>query len=70
MSKDDDKPRRIILNRERVSTLEELVDMWRKVFEYIKALTNFTEKAEQLDDSLVSNPTKELKELIKKFNTF
>jgi hypothetical protein len=67
---DDDKPRRIILNRERVSTLEELVDMWKKVFEYIKALTNFTEKEEQLDDSLVSNPTKELKELIKKFNTF
>lgn len=43
--------------------------MWRKVFEYIKALTNFTEKEEQLDDSLVSNPNKELKDLIKKFNT-
>jgi hypothetical protein len=67
---DDDKPRRIILNRERVSTLEEVVDSWKKLFEYIKALTNFTEKEEQLDDALVSNPTKELKDLIKKFNTY
>lgn len=33
-------------------------------------MTNFTEKEEQLDDNLVSNPTKELKELIKKFNTY
>jgi hypothetical protein len=40
------------------------------LFEYIKALTNFTEKEEQLDDALVSNPTKELKDLIKKFNTY